>query len=310
MATYSQWKESKKVSQVTWIYGTEIVLKEEILEDLKILIGASSFDYESHHASSLTEASIWLSCKQRSIGEDAPRVVLIRQADSLTDWFELEEWLTDWKKVLPNTYLVFMATDDPPISSLRAPKAVLIKCNSLNKEDMIVWVKRNSGLSDSSAKILIEYCNGNLEDMANLCRVVSAVSDVESNVTLTSHFLASITDETASSFVDALVTLDKPRALSSIFYLTSEDKYKIISLLDIKLTQIFKLKTLLNKKLSLKEIAATSGIPFNVIKELLPSLKLYNDTRIAQCRKFLSLVDSYQQSGIETGILEALVASW
>lgn len=310
MATYAQWIKSCKLSQAAWIYGTEQILQEDVLSRLKIIIGAGEFNSYYFYADANTETEIWYQTRQRTISENSPKLIVVRDAEKLKDWENLREWLEDYRKSLPDTSLIFISNSDPSIPEIKAPKVTLIKCNNLKSADLVQWVGEKSGLSENSSRLLLDHTAGNLEDTMNICLKVSAIFPEAADLDLTLKVLKSLADETVSDFVDALISFDKVRAVTSLKLLTMEDRYKAVGSLDLRLTQLSKLQDLSVRKLSAKDLATIPGVPYNVVKDLLPTLKYYNSKRIAECRKYLALVDSYQQRGVEEGVLELAVANW
>src|SRR6188768_688344 len=98
MPSYAQWRHSAdkgQVARVTWLCGDQRILVEEVIEETKRLLGVSEFDYVPLSAESDSLVAIWDAAYQFSLDPEASRLVLVREADKITEWSALARWFAD-----------------------------------------------------------------------------------------------------------------------------------------------------------------------------------------------------------------------
>lgn len=312
MSFYSQWIKSPKVAQVNWICGSERVLVDEVITHIKCETSPSMLNRSIVDMSKSSSADLHNVLNQHPIMTGEPSLIIVYNADKIENLEVLKEWLKDSKSVFPEVVVCFVSENEnlPDVPFLKPPKVSVVRCSKLSNEDLVLWVKRNSPLSDRSARSLLEHVAWSLHDSRSLCRKLSAVLEGKTLVNLPLEALLALIDETPSDFVDALMSLDKERAYSAIKSMSNEEKYKVVSILDVRLTQLSKLQRVLAVKTTGRELSKIPGVPFPVVKDLLPISRYYSNSRIVSCRQQLAIVDSYQSQGIYPGTLECLVALW
>lgn len=312
MSYYSQWIKSPKVSQVNWVCGSERILVDEVVNFIKAKVSPNVLNRSILDMSKSTSGDLSNVLNQHPIMASESSLILIQNAHKIEDLNCLKTWLRESKTIFPEVVVCLMSEEEniPDVTFLKPPKVSVVKCSKLSNENLVLWVKRNSPLSDRSARSLLEHVAGSLQDSHGLCRKLSATLQGKTLVNMPLEALLALTDETPSEFVDAIMSLDKARAYSAIKSMSSDEKYKVISTLDLRLTQLSKLQHLLTAKVTGSELSKIPGVPFPVVKELLPISRYYSSSRIVSCRQQLAIVDSYQNQGMYKGTLESLVALW
>lgn len=313
MSYFSQWSKDKKLSSVVWVCGPEEVLVDEVVRYVKNYKVFSALDSVVMDASQLSSSELWDELYQRPIMEDSARLVLVHNAQDISDLGRMKHWIKEFPTSFPNTFACFISHSDavPETSFLKPPKVTVVKCSSLSAEDCVRWVKSISALSERSARNVLDHVAGSLEDAKQVCEKINRSIGSSSLVTLTDQQIKSFVAETPSEFTDALMSLDKPRAFISVSSMSDEEKYKAVSILELRISQLSKLQRVLRtSKPTGQELAKIPGLPFPVVRDLLPVSKFYSSSRVLSCRQQLTLVDCYHNQGVYSGTLEALVALW
>lgn len=311
MTFYSQWIKDTKLSSIVWVCGSERTLVNEVVVHVKS--GWSINDINFTLLDATQSVNVWDELWQRPLIEDSARLILVYNCHALADLTPMKSWLTEFKTSFPQTTVCFISEDDnlPEDSFLKPPKVTPIRCSRLSPEDSVKWVKRQAPLSERSARLLLDHVAGSLEDAKQVCDKINRALDASSLLNLTSEQIKAFIAETPSDFVDALMCLDKERALTTVSLLSNDERYKVVSTLEFRLSQLAKLQRLLKReKLTGQALSKIPGIPYPVVKDLLPSVKFYNDSRILACRQQLTLADHYHNQGVYYGVLESLVALW
>ena len=311
MSFYSQWVKESKLSSVIWVCGLERVLVDEVVRHVKSGWLLNDMNFTTVDAAQC--ANVWDELWQRPLMEDFPRLIIVLNAQEITDFNLMKSWLSEFKTSFPQTTVCFISEADtlPEASFLKPPKVTPIRCSKLSPEDSVKWVKKQACISERSARLLLEHVAGSLEDAKQVCDKINRAIGSSELLTFTSEQIKSFIAETPSDFIDALMCLDKQRALTTLSLMSNEDRYKVVSTLELRLSQLTKLQRLLKKeKLVGQALSKIPGIPYPVVKDLLPAIKFYNDSRLLSCRQQLTLVDHYHNQGIYTGVLESLVSMW
>lgn len=313
MSFYSQWIKDPKFSSVVWVCGGEFVLTDEVVERFKSAYSLDSMHFTVLDATQMSQGRLWDALWQRPIIEDSRHLTVVYGAQEIVDLTPMKSWLQEFKTSFPQTGVCFVSEADnfPECSFLKPPKVTPIRCSRLSPEDAVKWVKCQSTLSERSARLLLEHVGGSLRGAKEVCDKINRALEPSSLLVLNSDQIKAFVAESPSEFTDALMSLDRTRALASVALLSKEDRYKSVSLLELRISQMAKLqRALKHKKLTGQELSKIPGVPFPVVKDFMPVTKFYSDSRILSCRQQLTLVDHYHNQGIYEGVLESLVALW
>jgi len=309
MSYYSQWIKQPKSNQISWVLGSETVLIDEVVQFLKFSVKGVSTVLD---LSEMSESAMFDRLFQHSLVDTEQKFVLVRTAEKITDFGKLKLWLGLSKTTFSNIRVCFVSYSDeiPEDYVFKTSKIMIVKCSKLNPEDLVKWTKRQAPISDRSVRAILDHTAGSLADTKSVCDKLSTILDASKINNVSSGMIAMLADETPSEFVDAVLSIDKPRAIKSIDHLSQDDRYRIVALLDTKLSQLVKLQGLLRSKKVGRELAHIPGLPYPVVQQLIPVCKFYSSSRISNCRQYLALVDAYHNQGVYSGTLESLVALW
>jgi hypothetical protein len=310
MGTYNQWNKSRKLAKIIWVYGPETALVQEVVQFVKDSVGASDLDRFSYDASTDTETAIWDSVYSRSLADGVPRLVEVSQADKLKNTDRLLEWIAVYSKFSPETTLLLVSTEEPTSSTIKAPKATVVKCVMHQPEDKLAWTMRVGGFSEVTAKRLLEYKNGELQETYGICKKITTLLPDQSNIELSLATLKSLDEETPQDFLDALVERNKPAAFAAIANVPREHIGGVLSQLDYILSLIDKLRDVFSETARGQKLQSIPGFPMSRFLDIAPAARVYTFQDLVHCRQVLILLESYHRQGIFDGLLETLVSLW
>jgi hypothetical protein len=316
---FNQWKgyaAKKDVAKVTYVCGNQSALVEIVVKDIIDILKPPVTDFVNVYATDTM--NIWELASQYSLNPETNRLVVVRDAEKITNWNGLEDWLAN-SRVNPKNHIVFVAnTDDAPaifskgkrvsyaehIDVIRT-KGKFIKCSMPSHEDLISWAQ-SYGLSKESAEFLIERTSGDTGNMLNVLRkihVFKASPNVKAiNLLCDEQFL--------SSFTTYLIEGDKYGAYQSLQNLSEDGRLKALTELDYTLNYVYEIGNCVRKRMYDVDIAAKTGIKIFLVKKFRPVVKDYDEKKIKHCRQLLAMTDSALRQGAKTGVMEGLITLW
>lgn len=307
MGTYAQWDKSRNLARLVWVYGPEDALVQDVREYVKGTVSAKLMDTFSFDAATDKESDIWDTIYSRSLVDGLPRMIEVVNSHKLKDLEKLVDWIKIYSKYSPETTVLLVADEECPHSSVKSPKATVVRCTMAKIEDKLKWTVRQGKLSDSTAKRLLEYKNGNLTETANICRKVRTLLPDMDNIELSLETIQSIDEETPCVFVDAVLEGDKQSALNAVRTIPSDGLGKVLATLDYTLTLIDRLRDIFAVLPRGQKLEPIPHFPMARLAELSPLAHKMSFSDIVKCRQILTVVESYQRQGVSEGLLEALV---
>jgi DNA polymerase III delta subunit len=248
------------------------------------------------------DPDIWAAANQYPLSVGATRLIVIRNADTITRWEALTQWM-DRTRQLPGVYLLFVADDLPARDLIKAPRGSLVKCTMPGEADALAWVRRRAELDETTARYLLERVGGDLDAAAGVCAKL-ALFDGRAG-TATVNALAA--EQPGADFADTLLQQNRRQALLSASRLGEPEYGKVIALLDSRLDLLAGLHRAQIAGRTWREI---TGVNPYLVRRYLPLARHYDPTRCAYRRRVLAVVDDAVRSGARIGVWEALVALW
>lgn len=319
MGTYAQWRtaiDSGELRRVTWICGDQHVLIEEVVDTVKDKLNPSPLDHVSLSFSPTFERDVWAAANQYPLNPGSNRMILIRDADRLTRWQQLEAWLTR-TRTMPGVYLVFVSNEPdlpthtlagkkvlkPHVAALRAPRGSLVKCTMPAEADALAFVRRRAPLDDSTARYLLTRTGGNLGAAAAVCAKLRLFEQAAGAATIN----ALVAEAPAADFTDNLIALDKRQALLSLTGLADAELIRLIALLDSRLDLLERLHRIQIAGQSWRDV---SGVNPFLLRRYMPHARHYDAAGCTRRRRVLAVVDDALRTGARDGVFEALTALW
>jgi hypothetical protein len=319
IGSYSQWRtavDGGDLRRVTWVAGDQSVLVEEVIDTTKDKLNLSVLDYVSLSFGPRFERDVWAAANQYPLTPGANRMILIRDAERLTRWQQLTDWLARTRS-LPGVYLVFVSGDAelpsvtvggrkvlaPHVAQLKAPRGSLVKCAALSPADALGWVRRRSGLDEPLAQHLLTRTGGNLAQAAAVCAKLSLFPQSAGARTINSL----VAESASAHFTDELIALNKRQALLCIPGIDDTEAHRLIGLLDSRLDLLEKLHRM---QVAGKSWRETSGISPFLLRQYLPFARHYDTGSCTHRRRVLAVIDDAFRTGARDGVFEALTALW
>jgi hypothetical protein len=314
---FNQWKNyaaKKEVSKVTYVCGDQLALIELVIDDIKSILEVPVTDHTELDAS----AEVWEAASQYPLDPAANRLTVVRNAEQLTSWDQLEEWLA-YSRVNPRNHIVFVSYsyDAPSIFAkgkrvsyvehieLIRNKGKFIKCSQPNDEDLIKWA-RTYGLTHNTATHLIQRVSGDTSTMLDVLRKVHVWNGSPSP-----KAIDLLCEELAlDSFADYLILRDKKTAYLALESLSEEEYARLINHLDKRLDMVMEIGRCVRKRMYAGDISAATGIKVFLVKRFLPIVKEYDDRKVRYCRQLLAMIDGARRDGAKVGTIESLITLW
>lgn len=281
---------------------------------MRTVLAPSELDYVSLSAGDSAERDVWAEASQFPLIPGGNRMILIRNAEKLKNWDQLELWLTRTRQ-LTGVYLVFVSNDKtlpyangkqgvllPHAAALKAPRGSLVKCSMPKQQDAVAWVQRRATMDASTAQHLLARTGGSLTAAAHVCAKLALFDGMAGAATVD----ALVNESPAADFAENLIALDRKRALLCIPDLTFEHA-KLVALLDSRLDL---LQTLHRAQIAGQGWRDSHGVNPYLARQYLPHARHYPPTTCAYRRRVLAVIDDALRNGARVGVFEALVALW
>lgn len=309
MANYVQWSTSKKLARAIWVYGSEEALRLEVSEYVRDSVRASDLDKLSFDASSSSERRIWEALYEKSLSDDSLRLIEVSNADKLSDFSKLTEWLANHSRHSTETTILFTSVEDPPVT-FKPPKAIAVKCIMPKSEDRLQWAMAVGGLSETSARRLVEYKNGNLEGIRDVClKIKRLLPDLE-GIEVTTETLESLDEQTPAGLVESILEKNKAEAFAAVAKVPTDGIGRILSSLEYNINLIDKLKPIIAALPRGSKLEPITGFPMSRVSDIAPLTRIYDQRELLRSRQLVVLMESYNRQGITEGILESLISLW
>lgn len=316
MSTYAQWRTAADrgdVRRTTYVCGDQRILVEEVVDTIRYLLKLSDLDHLTHHAGGRSsDREFWAAAQQHPLNPGANRLVVVRNAEQVTNWTPLGNWLASGR-VLANNHLLFVSNDPDlskdrkqtpaHIAELKAPKSHTIRCSMPNPEDARAWVRRRATLDPETAEYLLTRVGGDLTQAAAVCAKLSLFDGMAGRSTI-DHLC---TQAAADTFGECLLHLDKVSALIAAEQSGDKDAGRVIGLLDSRLDVLDQLHRAVRAGYKTREV---QGLPYFLVKQYWPVAKWYDPDAVDRRRKLLTLADQALRGGARVGVLETIVALW
>lgn len=332
MSTFSLWwqgfQKKKEVRQVTWLCGTETILIDEIVENIKYELAVDPWNFSLLVAGEDSERTIWTDVHQHPLGINKNRLVIIRQAQNLKNTDRIIEFMKN-RTANAHTYLIFVSAEESapkieptPQERREGGKAVLvphlaaiygkghiIECKPFTQataKHAIAWVQSKVSLRQGVAGYLLNRADGNLRLVRDTLVKLALFPD-EISITTINGMLA---EQPRDSFTDALLALDKKTAFHALSVLSEEEYGRVIGQLDSQLDLAGLVHDMQIDHKSASEMAKAVGRRSFLVPEVLKVAKHYDKKRRQSIRDALAVADEAYQQGSKVGVLESIVAAW
>jgi hypothetical protein len=332
VTSFSQWMQAldKKPEprQFTWICGTEQVLVEEVVDQIRGQLQPSPWNYVQLVVGEDSERMIWNEMDQYPAG-NGRRLLLIRNAEALKNFSRLADFIAHRSRN-PRTYVVFVSGEArlprlepteaerrerkipayvPHLTLFSSGKGYLIECRAFTQataQHAVAWVLGKVKMREGIAGHLLERANGDLRLVRDVCKKL-AVFPGEIQLSTVNGMLA---ERPRDNFADALLALDRKTALLALERMVPSEYSRTIGFLDARLDLAGQVHDLLLQHMTPSEIAKEVGSQRFLVPDVIPVAKHYDRARRERIRELLASVDEAHRAGASVGLLESVIALW
>lgn len=319
IATHRQFRaaiDAGDLRRATWVAGDQPVLIEDVIDTTRRLVAPGPGDYISLTHTSTFDRDVWAHAHQYPMTPGATRLILVRDADKLTRWDQLDLWLSRTRQ-LPGVYLLLVSgepdlpwagtgskrTLKPHVAGLKAPRGYLVRCTQPSEDDAVAFIRSRSSLDHTHARHLLTRTGGNLAAAAAVCTKL-ALFEQSANTEILN---ALTTEQSSAGYTEHLIALDKRQAMNCAQNLPADDYFRIIALLDSRLDLLHKLN---RTQIAGQTWRDTTGINPFLQRRYQPHARHYDATACARRRRILALADDVLRNGARTGVLELIASLW
>lgn len=301
--------------------GAERILVEQVVATTRRVIGAADMDLTVLTMGPDPEREIWAAADQYPLVPDAPRLVVVRDAQKVKNWDKLKEWL-DSARRYPTNHLLFVSAEHDFPHEMEDGKKVglqphaewvklrgrLVRCSMPNEKDLLAWVVHRAPVLDvNQAMHLMQRVGGSLSAAANVCDKLAILPRIPGT-----RVIDQLCDESPEdSFVDCLLAMNKPAALLALEGLSPKDYGRTLGLLESRLDTVADLnREAIARPANGPRDYGRSGVPVFLAKKFGSIAARYDPAKVKRCRQVLALADDAHRSGARDGVLECLTAMW
>ncbi len=314
MASFVQWSQKRdSLYRIYWLCGSERVLVEEIVDDLKDRIGPSDLDYRSFDAEVTADAELWSHINQFPMVPGAKRLIVIRQADKIKNWEPLEMWLSERS----TTTVVFVSSlPDYPRDNEKevlshveriGTRGRQIRCSLLSVKDTKNYVRSRLDLTEDGMDLVLSRTQCSAFPVTNFLRKTRILGVTRLSV---QQVAALVPQEASGRFIDALLSRDKPSALATAPSIPTSDVGRLLGLLEKRVRWLDAMYQAFRRHHSINSMVAEEIVPRFAARELEPYVRHYAPDRIKSCLTILRLADELLTDGQGKNALLLLTALW
>lgn len=310
--------------QVTWIYGAETVLVDNLVDHLLDQLKPTASNLVGVRMANQREDLLWPMLEQAPLDPRSPRVLVIRDAERIERWDRIATWLKG-RRYMPNVRLIFISNEakEPRIRNeedstwvapahiqmIRKASGMVVGCNEFTEKTAhvaVAWVRSLYDMRANVAGHLLNRADGNLRLVRDAALKLRAL-ERDASISLVNELLPQAPRHT---FVDALIHLDRKTALQRIPQMHVANYRREIALLDSQLTFLNDLHHLQIRQASFADMARELTNRAFLIKEFIEDAKNYDSKNVARRRTLLAFADSILKQGAKVAVMEALVLNW
>ena len=307
MANFLQWYQRRNNAYcLYYVCGEETCLQEIVIQTIRETVEPGALDYYTHDGSDKI-ANIMDTLTLELAGDK--KLVIIRNGHKIKKFDRIVKWAEQIRQ-FTETCLVIQ-TNEVKVSTKDAryrpfvELGLFIECKPLSKTKLYEWITTFAEMTPAAFDLLLESCGWELSKVINEAKKLHYLGR-----TVEAADISALCQRTYDErFVDQLLAGDKVKAKHALYLIGSEDKTKIVGLLDYKLNLLLQLSLLRRQGLGLKEAVYRLNISFFIAKL---HWDLCQTMTIGVIRKRLSLlvnVDTRVRAG-QNGALAVLLALW
>lgn len=300
MASFLQWaKRYPERKRLVWITGSSSILIERVLE-LEIQSRGAVvewIDLSTDPISSLNDSLDKISVLYNK------RVICVRSANKIKDWDRIISWI----RCPANFFvpLIMVSCEDRPTTTEARFRPFVeggkyIECKA--PTDLVPFIK-SWGVEPEACELFLDRVG---EDLFYLVNELDKLSVLAGGKAINLKMVDKFVFQRGSDFVEALMNVDKRKALQS----EVTEPFRVLGLLEYRLRQLYLLLPYKNKRTPFLELSKMTRVPIFLLKPFLGYVKNLDAAILERRFLLLSKADSLLRRGNRVGVLEMLVSAW
>lgn len=301
-----------------WICGSEHILVLEVVKTLVRYMNPPDWDIEYVDASD--EKRVWSAASQYPLDHN-PRVVVVQNAEKLKNTDNIID-LIKLRNKNPNAYIWFVSNEErvrkvgedrdqhlPDFLEAFKGKGQVVECRpftSATSKHAVEWVRSKVEMRIGVAQHLLTRSGWNLRLVRDILWKLSLFDKEPTIATIN----ALMSERPADTFTDSLLALKKKEAYLSLAKTPVEEYSRLLGYLDAKLDLAGMVHDMLLAHKSPAAITRAAGTQNFLIPDILPVAKHYDYKRRIHIRKLLAQADEALRGGVNTAVMESVVAAW
>lgn len=309
-----------------YVCGDSVALRERIVDSVKKFVAPDDQDYVSYSLSDTSESEVWAALNQYHyqrtlipgvIAEQPKRLVVVRDAQQLSDWKPVLDWMESAiaKKLMPSVYVMFVSNEPswpedkmPDVREKVFKAGMFIRClTPVSDKAVALLLSESEQIDKPRALHLLNRVGWDIERALDCLVKASYFKGMLSEKIID----ALATPKLADEFTTYLMAMDKPHACYAAASVEPTEYQRIISQLFYRLEAVQKITAAIRTtEGDYKSVMMKAKLPVVVFKSLYEVARYYGPDAIPRKIEALTFADSVVHKGNADGILEALVTLW
>jgi len=296
------------------IYGPSDHLRTEMRDRIRRVTAYREGDRRALDA----RDNVWLEASTYPQSPESERLIEVRGAEHFgtAEWEQANAFL-DARDIPQVRVVLDLATPDLPDNAelrrlVKRSACKQVRCSPMNEADAVEWIRSFAPMLTKNQAWRVLERTGDELDARDAARAISLVAGTRLDIS--DAVVESLAQrKTQGEFSSALLSGDKANAIRLIPEVSAEDHTLVIGLLDAQVEVARCLREVQQVETTgraIAELARTSGMPINLVRDVAHVARHYTDTRARRATSALAVADAASRSGARTGVLEALVALW
>lgn len=322
MSSFSQWWNSFRsrgiVKNIMWVCGSEKILVSDVIRSQVHYMNPPEWGLEYVDASD--EKHVWATVSQYPLDHN-PRVIVVQNAELLRNTDNIIDLIRNRTKN-PNNYVWFVSNEDRSrrvgegeeerladfLEAFKG-KGQVVECRpftTATSKHAVTWAQSKVPMRVGVAQHLFLRSGWDLRLVRDILWKMG-LYDKEPTIAAVNELMS---ERPGDTFADSLLALKKKDAYLSLAKMSEEEYPRVLGLLDSKLDLAGMVHDMLVNFQSPAAIARAAGTQNFLIPDILPVAKHYDAKRRIHIRKLLAHADEALRGGVNTAVLESVVAAW
>lgn len=326
MASFPDWwvkYRGQAPKQYTYVCGEEPVLVEAVSQHIIKQLNPTPNNLLGLRAGVTPEADIWTLLEHLAIDPTSAKLVVVRDAEKLTDWHRLEE-IVKYRRYAPQNHAVFLSNEKrlpqvedeegvkslaPHVAALRKSGQHIVQCipfTQATAKTAVEWVQSMIPVKPNVAGHLLNRAAGDLKLVRDACMKLDALQ-VDVTISMVNKLMPQMPGD---NFVDSLLKLEKTEALRWAPQMFTRDIPRVLGQLDSQLSFLQDLNRMQSNQMGYGDMMREMRAKAFLVREFLPAARHYDEKSVARRRGMLAGLDSQLRKGWPEALLEAIVLNW